>query len=572
MRVTKWSSLLAALAICGAWATSAFPAAATPKNHPSPVLATVNGEPITVNHLLAQFTSRHGGHAKFLGGDEEARHFLKTVIEDRLLVQEAYTIGLDEDPTAQALVADYVNSKIAKELIKREIEAKTKPTKDEIEAIWKNDLRTAYRVRQIALLTREEAETIRTSILAGEDFDFFARNCSVADSSRNGGNLLVGWGRMEPAWEAVVFKLAPGELSPIIETVDGFEIVLLTNSGEMPVPELKDVSSDIESVLSRRRLEARKAEFSAELWKKYSVTLAPIDFTPAVLLELLNAAPEKVVATWNGGQLILKDVAERDELRSWSQLPPKIARRTVDERLRMTVNSPLTIAEARERKIAEEPAIAEEVQVYEDLVVESLLFRDKIFRNLSVTDEEAKKYFDEHRNEFSQVEERRVAHIMVTSEADAQKVKTELTAGGDFDALAKRYSRDFTTATSGGDLGWITAAKVPGSFKEVLTMKAGEISSPMKSESGWHVVKVVEVRAARLLEFEEAKEKLHEKALDAKKNEARQYWIDKLRAASEIEIHDAAIKKFVEENQLKSLEGASPQHQIPAGELAGPHS
>src|SRR5206468_12235724 len=134
-------------------------------------------------------------------------------------------------------------------------------------------LNVFFHIRQIAVATRQEGEEIRAAIVAGADADKLARECSIADSRLNGGHLAVNWGQFDVEWERVVFALQPGELSPVIPTPGGFEIVIVDDRVDSALPPFEKVSQQIESVLATRRLEARKRAFSDELWAKYHVTL-----------------------------------------------------------------------------------------------------------------------------------------------------------------------------------------------------------------------------------------------------------------------------------------------------------
>src|SRR4051812_4696301 len=80
-------------------------------------LARVNGDPVSVQDLLDAFTTRHAGHAKFLGGYNEAREFLKILIDERLFIQEGYDIGLDQDETVAKSVDEFEKSKASAALI-----------------------------------------------------------------------------------------------------------------------------------------------------------------------------------------------------------------------------------------------------------------------------------------------------------------------------------------------------------------------------------------------------------------------------------------------------------------------
>jgi peptidyl-prolyl cis-trans isomerase D len=113
---------------------------------------------------------------------------------------------------------------------------------------------------------------------------------------------------------------------------------------------------------------------------------------------------------------------------------------------------------------------------------------------------------------FSTPEERHAQHILITFGADkeaARKKTAELVAklrqGGDFAAVAKAESDDPGSKTAGGDLGWVRHGMMVPAFENALfAMKAGEISDPVESPYGWHIIKLDEVRPAKVKPFEEA--------------------------------------------------------------------
>ena len=149
-------------------------------------LARVNDETVTVQDLLDQFNSRHSGHSKFLGGDAEARKFLKVVIDDRLLVQEAWAVGIGEEPEAQKYIRAYEDAKAAEYYVTKEITEKALAPPAEVRAIWETSLGTVTHARHIVTATAPEAEQIRAAVMVGADFETLARECSLAPSSRRG--------------------------------------------------------------------------------------------------------------------------------------------------------------------------------------------------------------------------------------------------------------------------------------------------------------------------------------------------------------------------------------------------
>jgi parvulin-like peptidyl-prolyl isomerase len=524
-------------------------------------LARVNDEPVTVKDLLVAFGSRHSGHSKFLGGDVEARKFLEIVIEDRLLVQEAYSLGIDEDPEVRRFVTDFEDAKLAEFFVGQEITSRAEVTDADVQQVWERNLGVVLHARQIVLATRAEAEEVRAALVRGADVEVLARACSLSDTRMRGGHVMATWGTFEPEWERVVFTLEPGEISPVIESAKGFEVVTVVNRVEASPAPLAKVEKEIRNTLSLRRLEARKTELSDELWRKYGVELKLSILSPRALAALLARAPETVVATWSeGGTLALREVFEKHELAALEGADPVAVSRSLAARIRQTVNAPLVIREARARKMEEAEPVVAEVSRYRDLVIASVLFRDHVFKKPEPGEAELQAYYESHKDQFEVGEKRRVAQILVPTKDEADAVYAQLVSGADFAEVAKKSSRDMVTAGSGGDLGWVPASGIPEAFERVASMQPGDLLKPVRTDSGWHVVKLLEIAPKTIPSFEEAREKVRTSAIDEQKRAARAFWIEKLRNASRIVVDDAAIAAFVKANEFSGQ--APPQHVV----------
>ncbi|SFH64666.1 peptidyl-prolyl cis-trans isomerase C [Collimonas sp. OK307] len=123
-------------------------------------------------------------------------------------------------------------------------------------------------------------------------------------------------------------------------------------------------------------------------------------------------------------------------------------------------------------------------------------------------------------------------HILVENEADAKAIITKLKAGGKFEDLAKQ-SKDPGSAANGGDLGWATPASFVKPFSDALVaLKPGQLTdTPVKTQFGYHVIKLEEVRAAKIPTLAEVKPQITE-ALQQKKLQAYQ---QELRAKAKIQ-------------------------------------
>jgi peptidyl-prolyl cis-trans isomerase D len=138
------------------------------------------------------------------------------------------------------------------------------------------------------------------------------------------------------------------------------------------------------------------------------------------------------------------------------------------------------------------------------------------------TPEQVQKFYDEHVGDrFTAVEEVRARHILVRVDpgADAaakQKARTEaegllkqVKAGGDFEALAKKHSKDPGSAAKGGDLGFFPRGRMVPAFEAAaFSLEPGKVSDPIQSTYGFHIIRVEEKRPAKVISFDEAKASL----------------------------------------------------------------
>ncbi|OGT01739.1 MAG: peptidylprolyl isomerase, partial [Gallionellales bacterium RIFCSPLOWO2_02_60_31] len=162
-----------------------------------------------------------------------------------------------------------------------------------------------------------------------------------------------------------------------------------------------------------------------------------------------------------------------------------------------------------------------EFQVQEQAKVEYIKFSvDNLLAKAEVKTEDARKHYDEHQSDFGTPEERQAAHILIAvaaaapqAEQDAAKVKAEQLlqqarknpAG--FAELAKQNSQDPGSAANGGSLGFFGRGMMVKPFDDAaFTLKQGEISGLVKSDFGYHIIKLLAVKPARLLPFDEARE------------------------------------------------------------------
>lgn len=177
------------------------------------------------------------------------------------------------------------------------------------------------------------------------------------------------------------------------------------------------------------------------------------------------------------------------------------------------------VDEAALRKYYEQNS--KEFQVQEQAKVEYVkLSVDDLLATAVVNKDDVRKYYDEHQGDFGTPEERRAAHILIAvnavasqAEQDAAKVKAEQLLQqarqnpAKFAELAKKNSQDPGSAVNGGDLGFFGHGAMLKPFEDAtFALKVGEVSGLVKSDFGYHIIRLLAVKPARVLPFDEARE------------------------------------------------------------------
>jgi len=150
---------------------------------------------------------------------------------------------------------------------------------------------------------------------------------------------------------------------------------------------------------------------------------------------------------------------------------------------------------------------------------------------LVATEEEITEYFEENKEYFAQKEEVEASHILVDDEETAKEIKKKLAEGADFAELAAEYSKDTSNAQNGGQLGYFGRGKMVEEFeKAAFSMEVGEISDPVKTKYGYHIIKVTGKKEAKEATLEEARSEIEEIIKNQKLSSEYASWIEEKKA------------------------------------------
>jgi len=172
----------------------------------------------------------------------------------------------------------------------------------------------------------------------------------------------------------------------------------------------------------------------------------------------------------------------------------------------------------------------------------------------AVTDADAKDFYDKNADKFQVPDEVRASHILFAVPQDAKpdvvaekeklakKTEARIKKGEDFAKLATELSDDPGSKATGGDLNFFTHDRmVPEFADQAFKMKVGEVSDPVKTQYGFHIIKVTDKKAARTVPFDEAKEKIESYLKESKKREAVTALLASVRAKADVKVNLAPL-------------------------------
>ena len=152
---------------------------------------------------------------------------------------------------------------------------------------------------------------------------------------------------------------------------------------------------------------------------------------------------------------------------------------------------------------------------------------NKITGSVKVSDAEVQKYYNDHKSTYAQPASRDVRHILVSSKKLADQLEAQLKSGGDFAALAKKYSKDPGSAKQGGKLTISKGQTVAPFDKVAFSLKTNETSAPVHTTYGWHIIQALSaVKPAKQTPLSSVKASIQQQLLQTKKTDTINKWVD----------------------------------------------
>jgi len=536
-------------------------------------IAYVNGWPLSYASFDSAAKARRiqaTGNAE--KDAEEKRGILEILIGEVLIEQETELTesALEGNPEFSKELAEKLSAKALRLLYDEEVGSRAELTEEDIEEYY-NQNKEVYKLRETIaashILIRPEIDSVdakdprklrraqqkaqrkATAILKelkeGADFVELAKSQSQDEASRNrGGDLgIFGRGRMVPEFEEVAFALPVGELSDPVKTEFGYHIIKVTQHH----PErYKPLDIEVKNQI-RRQEQARREREAGQAYVDSVKEAAEYLFNEEVLASADTSFSDSV---W---VLVVDEVDTSYYQKLREEMPKYMQVRSLEELTsedKKDLLKTLSLTRLLE-KIAEEkgyyqsPEVLKEAQTIREEKAKSLVRENLTDNDYVPTEAEIENYYNEHLDEYTVERPLHVYHIIFTDSAFATVILDSIRDGADFVEMAKRYyPGEKEIREIAYDLDFISERELSREFFEAANkLGVKEVGGPVKTEWGYHIIKLEERKMGRSLD--QMRTAIRQILKGDKDEEAKKNYIARLRAAAQVEINDWLLNRYV---------------------------
>jgi peptidyl-prolyl cis-trans isomerase C len=261
------------------------------------------------------------------------------------------------------------------------------------------------------------------------------------------------------------------------------------------------------------------------------------------LVPLAAAADDAVVARVNGHEIKQSDLDF-----AATEIGPRLATIRPDDRrrilLQFVIENELMAGAGEKEKLDQTDTFPARVKYHTRRALRDAFYDSGIAG--AVTDADAKQIYDEKISKMKPEQEVHARHILVETKEEAEEVIKRLKNGEDFAKVADEKSKD--TNAKGGDLGFFTRGQMLKPFEDAaFALEPGQISEPVQTQFGWHVIKVEEKRDQSLPSYDEVKEAIMAQLIQQKAQQV----VTNLRDSATIDIVDPELKRSLDDAAMR---------------------
>lgn len=503
MKISGIKVALLAIICIFIFSPTVFSAETTAEKTDADVLARVGDEVITKKDLetaLKKMPERK--REKFRDKT------LDQLIEVKVFSNEARNEGLDKDPKTREALEKATKEILAQQFVKKIIDEKSQPSEEDMKKYYSEHkeqfiIPEGVSIQQIVGKNKEDAEAILGKLKKGASFEEMAKRKSIGRSYKDEGRL--GWlykGRMDPELEKAAFTLEKEQLSDVIKTGEGYQIIKVLAKSDKKEMTFEEGKANIKYELSWKK----KKELIEQYYENAKVNKKPDE--KGVLFKIGDDAFKEEILT-----PFLAKASDKEK--------EKVKQGWINYLIETTVFS----REATKAGLEKDPEVANELKNRTEEVLAGAFQKIFIYGKFQISDKDIADYYQSHPEEFKTPLGVKIKTILVKTKEEADNILKELKEGASFDTLAKEKSIH-PSASEAGDIGWFGKGQQdPELEKAAFSMEKDKVSDVIKTPDGYQIIKVIDKKGGNIRTLAEAtgmiKMKLQEQNFQ---NEKQRYY------------------------------------------------
>jgi peptidyl-prolyl cis-trans isomerase C len=229
----------------------------------------------------------------------------------------------------------------------------------------------------------------------------------------------------------------------------------------------------------------------------------------------------------------------------------------------------LLMEEAKKENIEKDKDFQDRLtDIREQLLIESLL-KKKVTTNINPSEEQLKDYYEKNKEKFKTGQEVDTRQILVKTEKEAKEIRAKLDKGEDFADLAKKFSIDPSAKSTGGAIGFHAKGTLLPEYEAVAfkLAKVGQISPPVKTQLGYHIIQLQGMKPPAYTPYEEVKEFIKQRIVQESQNDVLEKYVTDLKAKAKITINAELLKGEAEKGG-PAVKVEQPAQAEPAGKVS----
>lgn len=544
------------------------------------VVAEVGDYDITLQEFNDYFENRQFSFASAQEEFSQKRELLDSMINSRLLIQEAYKYGVDKSEELTRAVLANKDKFLLDALYYREIAGKSKVMDAEIKDFYDKQ-EFQIRASHILVANEDTAKMLFERVKAGENFEQLAYDYSIDPSAkRNKGDLgYFLWGSLVDEFQEAAFKMQPGEISPPVKTPYGYHIIKLVD--RLPNENrgtLESMRSAIKTQVETRKRGQLTEKFMEGIKQKYAISVDTVTcqylflkreqlYPPQIVAQLPRNdfdaeqldrnEKELVLATWSSGQLTLGEYLELAK-----QMPANIkpdldnydSLRTI---IFLLKQEDILATEALKSGLDNDPRYLRKIALFKDLTMADILKNDSIKFPEPPADSILRAYYEANIDTYSQPAKIHVYEILLNDELQAKKVKETATSLAVFRDMAMDMTARKGKRENGGDLGYIERIQYPEIFAEADKTPVGGIGGPVATGIFFSVFYVADKLAASPKDYLAVRPQIAALFQQQAKDQSIKQLLTDRKATTTIQIEEDAIWSTIDKDAY-SQETSAP--------------